>query len=143
MNNYSFVTTESKNEALEKYLNDELINYGVAESGGHRPKYIYCGIKDTQKNYIGGIKGYAMLDFFISQLFVDKHHRNTGLGRELVSKIESVAKDHGCNVIRLDTLNKQSHDFYLKSGFENTVTIKEYMKGFDLLFFHKHISQNT
>ena len=141
MNNYSFKTIDSEYEALEKYLNKELIDYGITEAAGNSPKYIYCGIKDSQQNYIGGLKGYAMLNlFFISQLFVDENHRNIGLGKKLLSKTERVAQNQGCNVIRLDTLNKKSHDFYIKAGFEKTIEIKQYMKGFDLLFFHKHIN---
>ena len=144
MYNYSFTKTDTENAVLDQYLNDELLKYGVAEAGGNSPRYLYCGVKDAQEKYIGGIKGYVMLDlFFISQLFVDQKHRNIGLGSELVSKIEGVAKDHGCNVIRLDTLNKKSHDFYIKAGFEKTVIIKDYMKGFDLMFFHKYIGQKT
>ncbi len=140
MNNYFFEIIESKYEKLEKYLSEELKSYGVSEAGGNGPKYIYCGIKDVQQNIVGGIKGYAMLNlFFISQLFVDKKHRNIGLGQKLLSEIEVVAKDYGCNTLRLDTLNDKSHSFYVKAGFEKTITIKEYMKGFDLLFFHKYI----
>lgn len=143
MNNYSFETVDSKFEELEKYLNEELIDYGVAEAGGNKPKYIYCSIKDNQQKFVGGIKGYVMLNlFYISQLFVDENHRNIGLGKKLLSEIENVAKIHGCSTIRLDTLNKKSHSFYIKSGFEKTLEIKEYMKGFDLLFFHKHINES-
>lgn len=143
MNNYSFEIIDSKYEELEKYLSEELIRYGVTEAGGNNPKYIYCGIKDNQQNFIGGIKGYTILNlFYISQLFVDEKHRNIGLGKKLLSEIENVAKNHGCNTIRLDTLNEKSHSFYIRNGFEKTMEIKEYMKGFDLLFFHKHINQS-
>lgn len=143
MNTYSFETIDSKFEELEKYLNEGLIEYGVAEAGGNKPKYIYCSIKDNQHKFVGGIKGYAMLNlFYISQLFVDENHRNIGLGKKLLSEIETVAKNHGCSTLRLDTLNKKSHSFYIKSGFEKTLEIKEYMKGFDLLFFHKHINES-
>lgn len=141
MNDYSLEIIDSKHEELEKYLNEGLIGYGVTETAGNRPKYIYCGIKDNQHKYIGGIKGYAMLDlFYISHLFVDENHRNIGLGKKLLSEIENVAKTNGCSVIRLDTLNKKSHSFYMKSGFKKTLEINEYMKGFDLLFFHKNIN---
>jgi len=143
MNNYSIETLDSNYEELEKYLNEELINYGVAEAGGSKPKYMCCYIKDDQHKFIAGIKGYAMLDlFFISQLFVDENHRNIGLGKKLLSEIEVIAKNLACNTIRLDTFNKKSHSFYEKSGFEKTLEIKDYMKGFDLLFFHKYINQS-
>jgi len=143
MNNYSFETIDSKYEELEKYLNQGLIDYGVIEAGGNKPKYIFCCIKDDQHKIIGGIKGYAMLNlFYISQLFVDEKHRKKGLGKKLISEIENAAKNHDCNIIRLDTLNEKSHSFYVKSGFEKTLEIKEYMKGFDLLFFHKHINES-
>lgn len=144
MNNYTIETMDSQYEELETYLNQELTDYGVAEAGGNKPKYIFCCIKDSKHKYIGGIKGYAMLNlFYISQLYVDENHRNIGLGKKLLTEIENVAKNHGCNTIRLDTLNKKSHSFYIKYGFEKTIEIKEYMKGFDLLFFHKRVSENT
>jgi len=141
MNNYSFETIDSNYEELEKYLNDELISYGVNEADGNRPEYIYCYIKDRRHKIIGGIKGYAMFNlFYISKLFVDEKHRNIGLGRKLLTEIENVAIKHSCNTIRLDTLNKKSHSFYLNYGFEKTMEIKDYMEGFDLLFFHKNIN---
>jgi len=143
MKNYSFEISESNNDQLDKYLNKELINYGIAEAKGNRPKYIYCSINDANNHIIGGIKGYAMLNmFYISQLFVNEKHRGIGLGKKLLSEIEVVAKKHNCKIIRLDTLNRKSHDFYEKSGFEKTITIHEYMNGFDLLFFHKNINKN-
>ena len=141
MQNYSIKTLDSNCDDLDKYLDEELISYGVAEAGGHKPKYMCCYIKDDQHRFIGGIKGYVMLDlFYISQLFVDEKYRNIGLGKNLLSEIEVIAKKHACNTIRLDTLNKRSHSFYIKSGFKKTLEIKGYMKGFDLLFFHKDIN---
>ena len=51
MNNYSFETINSKFEELEKYLNEELIDYDVAEAGGNKPKYIYIAAsKIIRKN---------------------------------------------------------------------------------------------
>jgi len=144
MKNYSFETIDAKHEELDKYLNDKLIEYGISEANGNSPVYLYCCIKDKKGNIIGGIKGYAMLEmFYISQLFVEEKYRNIGLGTKLLSKIETVAINHNCNIIRLDTLNNKSHAFYIKSGYEKTVTISEYMKGFDLLFFHKHITMSV
>ena len=78
--------------------------------------------------------------FFISHLYVEKSTRNKGIGAKLLSAIEQSGIESGCNIIRLNTFNKKSHAFYLKSGYTETICIKGYMNDFDLVYYHKAIS---
>ena len=78
--------------------------------------------------------------FFISHLFVEETYRNKNIGTRLLSKIEAIALNHGCNILRLNTLNKDTKNLYIKSGFKETITISGYMNGFDLTYYEKKIS---
>lgn len=44
----------------------------------------------------------------IKRLYVAPNARRTGVARRLLGAIEEVASEFGCNLVRLDTGNKQS-----------------------------------
>ncbi len=84
--------------------------------------------------------GYKALNiFFITQLYVENDYRNNGYGCKLLDAIENKAKLLGCNLLRLNTLNKKTVSLYTKAGFEETNRIIDYMDGFDLFYYHKNI----
>jgi GNAT superfamily N-acetyltransferase len=145
MNNYSIEllkisSSNSSSEELEKYLSDAVICYGIDQLNGEKPTKLYCCSKDNDRNIVGGIMGYVTRNlFFITHLFVEQKHRKKGIGEALLSAIEKAAKEQNCNIVRLNTLNKGARSLYGKAGFEETTSIKEYMNGFDLLYYHKYI----
>jgi len=140
MNSTRIETTECESEDLAKYLSDSIISYGIDQLNGKEPKKACCAIKDNNGNLIGGVMGYSSLNlFFISHLFVESEHRDRGHGSKLLEAIENKAKSYGCNLLRLNTLNKEIKSLYERAGFEKTISIPAYMNGFDLLYYHKKI----
>ena len=84
--------------------------------------------------------GYKSINlFFVTQLYVEDKYRNNGYGYKLLSAIEDKAKLLGCNLLRLNTLNKKTASLYTRSGFKKTISIINYMNGFDLIYYHKNI----
>ncbi len=140
MNQSILETTELENEEIEKYLSDSIISYGIAQMNGDKPFKAYCSFKDKNGNIIGAIMGYKASNlFFVTQLYVESKYRNNGCGYKLLSAIENKAKALGCNLLRLNTLNKKAVSLYTRGGFEKTSSIINYMDGFDLLYYHKNI----
>ncbi|MDH5444814.1 MAG: GNAT family N-acetyltransferase [Gammaproteobacteria bacterium] len=129
------------NSELEKYLSDSIISYGIEQLKGNEPKKLYCCYRNSNGKIVAGIMGSATLNlFFVSHLFVEPEHRNNGLGTRLLSEIEKLAHQAGCNTLRINTLNKNAHDLYINAGFEETICIPDYMNGFDLVYYHKKTS---
>jgi len=140
MNQVKLETTELDNKEIEKYLSDSIIAYGIEQTNGEMPLKVYSSLKDKNGNFIGGIMGYKVLNlFFITHLYVESQHRNNGYGNKLLGAIENKANLLGCNLLRLNTLNKRTSSLYTRAGFHKTISISNYMNGFDLLYYHKNI----
>lgn len=56
----------------------------------------------------------------ISNLYVNKQHRNLGIAKSLINQAEKHAKDSQCKCIMLDSYvtNKTSHQTYFREEFE-------------------------
>lgn len=61
-------------------------------------------------------------DGFIWGLFVEEPHRGQGIGRALLQRAETIAKDSGCKRVFLDWSCKESSEWvrqwYERSGYE-------------------------
>jgi len=132
---------EEENLEIEKYLSDSIISFGIEQLQGKEPKKAFCCFRNSDGKIIAAIMGSATLNlFFVSHLFVEIEFRNKGIGTKLISEVENIALNLGCNILRLNTFNKKAHAFYLNTGFTETACITNYMNGFDLVYYHKKIS---
>jgi ribosomal protein S18 acetylase RimI-like enzyme len=57
----------------------------------------------------------------IDELIVDKKHRGSGLGTQLLHEIIAHARRRGCTRVELDSAfhRKKAHKFYERNGFED------------------------
>lgn len=67
--------------------------------------------------------GSVVVQFFwgqlhIKYLFVEKHYRGQGIGRELMNHAIEFGKERDCNFAFVETMNFQAPEFYQKMGFE-------------------------
>lgn len=130
----------SENKELESFLTNSINSYGLEQLQGNIPFKLYCSCSNNSGIIIGAVMGTVTLNvFFISHLFVEEAYRNKNIGTRLLSAIEALALNHGCNILRLNTFNKNTRDLYIKSGFKETITISNYMDGFDLTYYEKKI----
>ncbi|WP_240231148.1 GNAT family N-acetyltransferase [Devosia lacusdianchii] len=77
---------------------------------------------------------------FVELLFVPDRLRGQGVGRQLMQQAETVAREHGCIGIWLDTFSFQAPGFYEKLGFVTFGEIANMPPGSSRLFFQKHLS---
>ncbi len=75
--------------------------------------------KDGNGELIGGVSGRTIYNqLLIEVLWVDDGYRDQGLGRDLMARAESEARERGCLAAQVDTLSFQAPGFYQKLGFE-------------------------
>lgn len=87
--------------------------------------YFQVLVMDENKNLIAvsgiwiGTKLYCGKYLEMDNVVVDQHYRSKGIGEELYSYVEQLARENQCNVIMLDAYkeNTRAHAFYEKYGF--------------------------
>jgi len=120
-----FIAHEFKQDHFEHTnLNRKLYSYSVEYKG----KIIAAG----RGSYFG-------TDCNISEIIITKPHRNKGLGKEILNRIETLGKLSGCSRVLVDTYDYQAPDFYLKNGFIEKGRIENYRQKHARIFFEKKI----
>jgi ribosomal protein S18 acetylase RimI-like enzyme len=82
------------------------------------------------ENY-GTLVGYLMFKVeknsgYIDDIVVHKQEQGKGIGRKLVTFVESIAETRGCNLMKTDTTENtkgipwRSYDFWKRMGYEDT-----------------------
>ena len=75
-------------------------------------------IKDGEQRVIAGLTAKTYWEYLeIQFLWVHEHHREAGLGSELMVAAEAEAARRGCKHAFLDTLSFQAFEFYKKLGY--------------------------
>lgn len=74
--------------------------------------------QDEAGEVLGGAVGWLTVGWlYVDMLWVDERHRHTGLGSELLGKLEALAVEHGVRRARLNTASWQARGFYEKNGY--------------------------
>lgn len=97
-------------------------------------------IRDDGDETIGGVWtrfGYGWM--FVSLLFVPESLRGTGLGRDLMQRVETHARDRKLHGIYLDTFTHQAPGFYKKLGFEEFGALENFPDASYRHFFAKRL----
>jgi GNAT superfamily N-acetyltransferase len=92
----------------------------------------------------GGATGYALLDWLFIQFFsVPEVLRGTGVGTELMNRVEAFARERGLIGMWLDTFEFQARPFYEKLGFSVFGTIEDHPIGSRRYFMSKRFVAPT
>lgn len=87
---------------------------------------------------IGGLWGRITYDWlFVELLALPESSRHAGLGSEVLTRAEAIARDRGCAGVWLDTYTFQAPDFYRKHGYVLFGSIADHPRGSQRLFFQK------
>ncbi|NKF49387.1 GNAT family N-acetyltransferase [Shewanella sp. WXL01] len=130
---------EDNHNAVFSELISGLKRHRTEHMGPEEPLPLGLTIKDTQGKVIGGIGGRTIYrNWLIEVLWIDDSLRGQGYGRKLIEQAEELAKQRGCVVAQLDTLEFQAADFYQKMGFEVVGTVPAFEGSPARYFMLKH-----
>lgn len=80
---------------------------------------INLALRNENGKIYGGLVSYIYYYILeIQLLWVHKDYHSMGYGTKLLKEAESIAKERGCTMIKLDTFDFQAPNFYKKHGYE-------------------------
>jgi len=125
------------------YIRQKLIQYNMTKvplEGYLVIESLSLVIKDSEGLVVGGVNG-TIIQYWkrchIDILWVDERYRGSGYGDSLLKKVEEVAAEKGCAIIRLETYSFQAPEFYSKRGYEEFGRIDNHPEGHTQFFFKK------
>lgn len=119
--------TDDGNENDINEIHELLREYGRAhrEKAEYRPLGLF--VEDEEGNKLAGLTGQTFGNWLsIRYLFVSQQLRGQGIGTELISKAETIAKERGCKYVFVDTFSFQAPAFYEKLGYKEVFELKNY-----------------
>jgi GNAT superfamily N-acetyltransferase len=132
-------------EEEKSYIRRRLIEYNsehIPEELKSRYEEINLTVKDGDGNILGGLIGVLCWNWVeVDILWVDPGCRKQGCGKELLSKVETIAAERNCTFIKLNTFSFQAPGFYRKNGYvEEYASLEEAPTGHTHHYFKKDIA---
>jgi GNAT superfamily N-acetyltransferase len=91
---------------------------------------------------VGGLLGHTKWKWlYVAKLWVDERGRGKGIGTQLLTAAEELARTRGCTDASLDTFEYQARPFYEKLGYELFGTLDGYPPGFRQFYLRKRLVQ--
>lgn len=88
-------------------------------------------LEGEDEELIALVHGYSMWDWIYVQTFwIHDHHRNDGIGSNLLKEVEEIAVERKCCGIHLETWEQTNVSFYEKNGFQVYGALEDHPKGF-------------
>lgn len=115
---YELIELPTEKESFELSQKfQEFINSKTPLPDESEDKKFIINVRDSDNGLIAGILANAYWDGLeIDILWVDKSHRGTGLGAELLGKAEQYGKEQGAVISFLKTV--EAKGFYEKYGYQ-------------------------
>ncbi len=131
------ITTDTPTETTRDRLHKLLSAH--AETQGYAFELEEVSLEAWEdESFLGGLSAKIGTEWvFVEFLAVSEAARGKGIGRQLIERIEALARDKGKVGIWLDTYSFQAPDFYRKMGFKDVGRIDEYPRGEARHFFAK------
>jgi len=108
------------------------------EQPGFRPIALFS--RNESDRLRGGIYGRINWGWLsISLLWVSPDDRGSGLGTELLQRLESEAMALGCTASHVDTFSYQAHQFYLANGYAAFAELADYAEGHSRIYLKKSL----
>jgi GNAT superfamily N-acetyltransferase len=137
--NYRFVFSESRDEALRAHIRSVLREHNTRHAvSGPSPQPICISIVDVQERIVGGLIATTYWNWLsIDLLAVAENVRGRGLGTQLVICAEAEARRRGCTFARTSTYAFQALRFYERLGYHIVGQLDDYPIGATLFWLRK------
>ena len=82
---------------------------------------------DDEPAGIGGVRDLDPEVAEVKSMFVSRSRRGFGVGRKLLTELETIARQHGCRAVRLDTSDylTPAIDLYRSAGYTEVPAYNE------------------
>ena len=124
-------------------MSAQLRNFNIEQSKGLSTKpetSINLTLKSGKGDVVGGIRSRAFYQSLtIDFLWIDENYRKRGYGKELMLRVEELAKNQGCISANTMTYSFQAPQFYEKLGYKIAGTFEEYPDDIRKFFLEKRL----
>jgi GNAT superfamily N-acetyltransferase len=137
-----FEIVRDPDEALESDLWRRLHEVGVQRLGvpALSETAFYAGLCRENGAIVGAFLAYVFFrGLNLQLLWVDEAYRGKGVGKMLLERAETLAKQHQCTVVFGFSFGFQAPEFYTKLGYEEIGRIADYPEGYDCVFLSKRL----
>ncbi|GFN46543.1 GNAT family N-acetyltransferase [Candidatus Regiella insecticola] len=100
--------SDKPNEQEEKFIIDQLWEHNEQYNAVDIRSLVVTRKSDKGKIIAGSIARTWWRGLEIQYLWVDKHHRKKGFGKQLMTQAEKEATNRGCHFAYVDTFSFQS-----------------------------------
>lgn len=91
---------------------------------------------------VGGLLGHTKWKWlYVAKLWVDERGRGRGIGTQLLTAAEELARSRGCTDASLDTFEYQARPFYEKLGYQLFATLDGYPPGYRQYYLRKRLAE--
>ncbi len=140
--NKLIVISEMTNENWQ-VISTKLRDYNIEQSGGLSTQpgtSISLTLKSKTGEVVGGIRGRTYYQSLtIDHLWIDERFRKMGYGRNLLLKVEGMAKEEGCASANTSSYSFQASQFYEKIGYRIVGVFEGYPEGIKKFFLEKKL----
>jgi GNAT superfamily N-acetyltransferase len=116
---YRLAVEDEPAEADVEVLPYKLEGFNERQWPQHPPWHPLGVFVRAEREIVAGLAGETYCGWlFVRYLWVSDALRRRGVGRELMARAETRARERGCHSAWLDTFSFQAPGFYLKLGYE-------------------------
>ncbi len=91
---------------------------------------VHLVLRDEEGRAVGGLEAYTTIRIMaLEVLWIDSRYRGQGYGRELLTRAERIAREHGCISVSSHCLSFQSPGFFHRLGYGAFGSVDAYMDG--------------
>src|SRR5262245_28312758 len=134
------IQVSTNNKPEHDAILDSLLAFNATQVGASGKTELTFSIRDDAGQLLAGGNGFTHWNyFFLAHLWISDSLRGKGVGRELMERIETEARERGCTHLWLDTFSFQAAGFYEKLGYKRFGELPDYPKGHKRYFYSKKL----
>jgi ribosomal protein S18 acetylase RimI-like enzyme len=125
---------------VDRFVEDRLYEFNRAATGHDDGRGLALVARDPAGEIVAAASGHTWGGTCeILRVWVREPLRRSGLGRELLERVEAEARRRGCGQIVVATHSFQAPDFYAKLGYERIGEIPDYPRGHSEIQLRKRL----
>jgi diamine N-acetyltransferase len=119
-----------------------VLDYGRSLAADGNARLLACLVRDGSGAVVAGASGRTEHGrLFVNSLWVDEALRGTGIGTELLRRMEQAALSRGCHSAMLETLGERACALYRRVGYEPVAHVPGCVGPFDRVILLKPLER--